>query len=658
MSREALLWNLELDALERYSIAFYLRSTAWVMPVLPLWWTIDQGVPLSTYLSLMAIGNLVGMIIDIPLSFLSDRWSHSRFYGLGLLFFAAAFAIQLIAQSVPALVLYVLGISLAGAMMSGADSSLLVDLVGSDAYHDVYRRLNRRFYAYTALLFIAGAGLYQIKPGLVMAVQSACLFCSAILILTIHVSGNRADSGHSHQPPRSSSIGGVFKTVASVRRLSAKYGVAMLVTIVVTGYFDGLTQFQNRTIQVLAATIDLRGIEVSAVWVSALLLSIGNIASSLGLGNWLARLNKGRSGLLAAIYLMPLASAAVMFLATQSLFFVVLGYSALCVVKGAYRPITSALVVRLAPKPELLSTWISAMGIGVGLMSAVFNLVFAQYGPTVVENELLWACAGICLCVASFGVACRITSITLLVSGGRTNKVSKKNIPLDVNTPMTFTQEYASTIDENNVVFLAEHQDEAMLAHPAILGWGPRSITWEYVSGTVASSRNHLSASQMMKSGYRQVVADLLGRRSRKHSYAVCTARGFGKAHQFCVDLCTCQSFAHGDLHPGNVIFQDERYYAIDWDNAHYCCRLFDELTFTVHPWCGGGEDDLQVMLQSVKCLVAEHETECGVRSRDPVEIIMRFARCKLEDIALWRSDQERADLIEGYSGILRRISS
>jgi hypothetical protein len=63
-------------------------------------------------------------------------------------------------------------------------------------------------------------------------------------------------------------------------------------------------------------------------------------------------------------------------------------------------------------------------------------------------------------------------------------------------------------------------------------------------------------------------------------------------------------------------------------------------------------------MLQSVKCLVAEHETECGVRSRDPVEIIMRFARCKLEDIALWRSDQERADLIEGYSGILRRISS
>ena len=38
----------------RFAAAYYLRSTALVMPVLPIWWTEDMGVPVETFLAMMA----------------------------------------------------------------------------------------------------------------------------------------------------------------------------------------------------------------------------------------------------------------------------------------------------------------------------------------------------------------------------------------------------------------------------------------------------------------------------------------------------------------------------------------------------------------------------------------------------------------------------
>lgn len=397
--------------LRKYSAAFYLKSTALVMPILPLWWTVDQGVPLSTYLSLMAAGNVLSMVIDLPLSFFSDHLSHAAFYASGLFVLGSAFTAQILLGGTPALLVYVVTTAVADALISGADASLLVDVVGENRYRDTYRHLNRHFYLYTATFFLAGVGLYHLDPRALMALQGLMLWFGATLVARIRPRASGGPRGS--RPGRRSSPWATCG--AGIRRYAlgvpGDYIVIVLVTVMLSAFFDGLMQFQNRTIQVIAA--DAASARFGGgIWTSAVLLALGNAASSAGLGRVFSRLSAGRSAVLGLTLLLPFCVSALVGLASGDLVLIAAGYMLLCVVKGVYRPLVSALVVRLTPDARFISTWISAFGILAGIVSSVINLGVALGGNTVTRSELIWAALGILLGAVALAVGCSRRSVS------------------------------------------------------------------------------------------------------------------------------------------------------------------------------------------------------------------------------------------------------
>ena len=114
----------------------------------------------------------------------------------------------------------------------------------------------------------------------------------------------------------------------------------------------------------------------------------------------------------------------------------------LCVVKGVYRPLVSALVVRLTPDARFISTWISAFGVLAGIVSSVINFGVALGGNTVTRSELIWAALGILLGAVALAVGCSRRSVSAPLYGGRSPKRTSKSVPLDLAIAPSVVQEY------------------------------------------------------------------------------------------------------------------------------------------------------------------------------------------------------------------------
>lgn len=638
--------------LRKYSAAFYLKSTALVMPILPLWWTVDQGVPLGTYLSLMAAGNVFSMVIDLPLSFFSDRLSHAAFYASGLFVLGSAFTAQILLGGTPALLTYVVTTAVADALISGADASLLVDVVGENRYRDTYRHLNRHFYLYTAAFFLAGVGLYYLDPRALMALQGLMLWSGATLVARIRPRASGTPRGS--RPGRRSSP---WETCgAGIRRYAlgvpGDYIVIALVTVMLSAFFDGLMQFQNRTIQVIAA--DAASARFGGgIWTSAVLLALGNAASSAGLGRVFSRLSAGRSAVLGLTLLLPFCVSALVGLASGDLILIAAGYMLLCVVKGVYRPLVSALVVRLTPDARFISTWISAFGILAGIVSSAINFGVALGGNTVTRSELIWAALGILLGAVALAVGCSRRSVSAPLYGGRSPKRTSKSVPLDLAIAPSVVQEYPPGTSLPDLKSLAENLHASGLRSPKLEAIGSRSVSWEYVDGVPGNSSRPLTSYDGSGAGWRLLVSDLAARSSEFVPAFQCTSDGFGTSHDYCAALCRCRVFSHCDLHPGNILILEDDYRAVGWDRAHYCSRLFDELTLVVHPWFSDRPDAYQLMRDTVSRLLQGHDDRCPVRGLDVLDLVVGFARARYRDVGCQPDDGGGESLAPGYRRVI-----
>ena len=63
-----------------FTISYLLRSTVWVMPILPIWWVEKEGIAIGTYITLAAIVPLISMLFDLPFSVFADRIGLKKSY--------------------------------------------------------------------------------------------------------------------------------------------------------------------------------------------------------------------------------------------------------------------------------------------------------------------------------------------------------------------------------------------------------------------------------------------------------------------------------------------------------------------------------------------------------------------------------------------------
>ncbi|WP_091971535.1 MFS transporter [Propionibacterium cyclohexanicum] len=374
---------MSLSYLERYRLAYYLRSTALTLPVLALWWTDHAGVSVSMYLTGMALSGIVSMVLDVPLSLWSDRSSPRYPYTLGLAVFAAGFLATALVHGPLGFGLYLFSISAASALMSGSDNTMLMDLVGPDELKGALFELNRNFYAFTAVLFVVGVGAYKLFPPLVFVLQFASIAAAALLVWTIrpdHETADRmADSGHSP--------GHGWSVVRAA--LTGRVIVVILSICLGLGALDGANQLQNRTIQLRLSEVTFFGVD--HLWVIAAVMVVTNLVSSLGLGRRVHNRTEDWGAMRTMGALFGVAAVSLVLLAVPSVLLILLGAILFAVTKGVYRPFFASLIARTVPNPQWRARWFSICGVGANIVSSGLNAGIGLVIVNAAQAQLAWS---------------------------------------------------------------------------------------------------------------------------------------------------------------------------------------------------------------------------------------------------------------------------
>jgi len=263
--------------LSLFRLSFLLNSTALVMPILPFWWTESMGVSMEVYLGVLSMVSVGALVLDLPLSALADRIGAKLTYVLGLGVFSLSFLIASRGQTVEAFYLYGLSNAFAEGLISGSNNALLKSVVGEESYRDELYTLNRWYYLLTSLQFFLGVFLYLRAPRVLLLLQAvmlfgACLSVSAITVDSAQIPFRKRDRQGAH--------GIKLSKLADIGFV--KYLVGTLALCLLFGYFNGLMQFQNRTIQLLSGQFSL-GMG-DPLWTVAVFLFLGNVLTSLGVG--------------------------------------------------------------------------------------------------------------------------------------------------------------------------------------------------------------------------------------------------------------------------------------------------------------------------------------------------------------------------------------
>ncbi|MBZ8177439.1 MFS transporter [Corynebacterium sp. 3HC-13] len=376
---------MKVSYLRRYRLAYYLKSTALTMPVLPIWCSEQAGVGVSIYLAGMAIQGIASLAIDFPLSIWSDKTQPRIPYALGLGIFALAF-IATVIGGLGGFVGYLVSICLAGALMSGSDTALLMNITKEHFQAEIYE-LNRRFYLLTSGLFLVGVGLYLVSPKLLFGVQAFVLVIAACLIATIHTADHKHLETGMSQRATSESDWRIRPTLV--------WTVVVMAICLAGGEFEAANQLLNRSLQILVAAVSLP--EINSLWTVAGVLVLTNMLSSLGLGARARQLSE-KHGLRATLGVITTGTvSALIFINSGLLPVIVLGAVLMGMTKGIYRPLFTTLAVQTLPSARWKARWLSVTGMLSSLASSLINVAIVLGDPP--ESEIIWHMVIQMLCV-------------------------------------------------------------------------------------------------------------------------------------------------------------------------------------------------------------------------------------------------------------------
>ena len=157
-------------------IAFSVgKSTALVVPILPLFFFQERGYSIAYMLSVASFYVLLPVVLDVPMALLGDRFGHKRMLVSGSLFFTMAFLA--VAIDLPhAYHLYLIGIGLAASCYSGSEITYLRFLSSSsENFEATLFRATEKVYLASVGLLIFGGMSYAYAPILPIAAQLAML---------------------------------------------------------------------------------------------------------------------------------------------------------------------------------------------------------------------------------------------------------------------------------------------------------------------------------------------------------------------------------------------------------------------------------------------------------------------------------------------------
>ncbi|MDR1447514.1 MAG: MFS transporter [Candidatus Ancillula sp.] len=627
--------------LKFFELSYVLRSTVLVMPIISLWWTEHVGLSIGQYLTLASIFPLVAMSLDLPLSFLADRIGVKYCYVFGLFAFSMAFFCAVMLKNVLGYILYLAFCTVCDALISGVDSGLLKEISGEKNYRKNLVRITRKFYLFTTPLFILGVFIYNFSPELILLLQGAIIFLAGIFAFFIKSgSRKREDQSDATQKINSCSPKMVIKPV---------YIAALLVVLLSLSVYNGVVQSQNRTIQILVDSQNFGG-SLSPLYILAILMGIGNIMSVLGVSKNLSGFIDGLSALKVNLMFSLGFFISLLFLSSGSIILISIGYLLISIGKGMYRPYYSSCLSRLQPTHDWNARWFSIASVFSVIFAAIVNISFTSFSEDLRTLELMWGSVVICAGIISIFVFWNKSNMKIPVKHNNSfsQKCHYKIINHNPSVEPEYLQEYSRNISDLVISEIIHNVNASALPHPEYTSITKSSIVWEFIEGkTLTNCKSDIQ---------KNVIIDLTQLLSSRPCVQSTSLQGGSESSigKIVLELCTCMTNAHGDLHPDNILVKsDGSYVVIDWDLSGIYSRLFDEYTLLWHPFLKISLDQRFKLLEQCR---NNHLENCKFRKVNLKTAVISMSAAKIRDIESWGDDDFISSLSKKYKELLESV--
>lgn len=599
-----------------FQISYILRSTALSMIILPIWWVDKEHISVQVYLTVLALVPLLSISLDFPFSVFADKIGLIKSYFLGLVLFSFSFLAPVLFKGLVSYLIFTVFSILADSILAGVEYAI-IKIIGGKDFYMYYSSLSKMFYLVTIPMFFASILLYQFNNYLPFIFQSLFILLAAINILRL-------------RNLETSSTKEVEQKISGweIKPTSTYYTVVVII-IILFAVFDGIIQFQNRGVQLLLS---------NSIYVVALLFSIGNIISSLGLSRRFGKMIQKRPFVQRILFISVLFFISLLFLASQIVPVIIVGYVGISFSKGLYRPIMNEFFSNLQPKQRWKASWFSVYSVLGGILLVMLNYLFSAISDDIAFIEKLWAVLLLAVVLISLPVILKVKRIIVpfLDQSSLSDKQSK--LVMNVAYPSLNLIQFYNFQDKETIDDIVQIQENSSLSTPKIVSSTDNSITYDFFEG--------IKLEKLDKAEQEKVLPSLFSFLSGKKNLSFAVEN----------EPCGCLVELHGDFHPGNILVDGNEYVCIDWDFSGIGSRFEDEFSLIWHPRL---KLTIQEKFEATHNVLKFHSPECQTRKENLKVLIQSMLQKKIRSIKEWESQESyTVQLLVNYEKVLNEVEA
>lgn len=528
--------NTALKYFREFSVT---KSTSLIIAILPIFLNDYKNISVQNIVLISSYFFLLPILLEIPLGVLADKLGAKRIISFGLILFILAFLFLLSVEGELSYFLYMLLITTASSSFSGAEDSLLLNIVkDKKQLFFIKSQINSYVYKITSLFIIIGGVLYYFFPALPMIIQ-------IIFLIYSYWSINKISLKDFEINQKSENIINILKHTKS--EMKDFYVIILMLLI---GLSSFLVLLNNRTVQIQLA----QNLYIAKPIIVSVLFIIGNLFSIYALKLFKTIFNKFSTPMLPILILGVNAVLSYLFMSFNSIYFIVFGFLLLCCFKAGYRSYLSSILISLFKNNHAVASIMSISSIITAIigfiLSILYTKIFVSFGDINFK-----------IAVFTFLIFI-IVIFTLWYFQKNYQEIfpknalsNKRHFLLRKHNHFSYIQYYPTsvTINQNitdiNII-------KSLYPSPKIYQISKNSIEWEYINGDVLSSLN-LDKQLIIIEQIKELFINRL------------------KSNII---------FSHGDLHPDNIIVKEKDFYVLDWDLCGNYDIYFDILTLFTSP--------------------------------------------------------------------------